>query len=231
MDYKSHDSIFKILNKIVDKNIFDIPDYSEIKENEFYLLVGINPESEMKKENKRDIFSSNLYFLDNEIVNETSNYNKVNFNNTEELRQYACSNLNKFTTICFDWSVWKFFRTDVIDDAIERINFFYDMLIPNGILIIPRVDNIMMFSVNNFEKEMKKGISLDQIQIMIHQSRVREINERLKVIYSLFYNSRFKFKVINSQTCNNIIFTNYPLQNHIDQGLSNNFNIIIAFRS
>lgn len=208
---------------------FDIPSYN--LSDGYSLLIGSHP-----NENKYDrTFYScpNLFLMDNsEDFEPTDQFIKLDFRNLKELQQFSQQNEEKFTTICFDWSVWKFFMNhgDVTSNDIERLNCFHKILKPNGLLIIPTslCPSIIVYPLG-------KG-PLDYSEEQRQQLMCNVTNEYQERLCKLFINSNFKFKLMKYDSIDNELFKIAPLSHprydekkyHDNITISNAYNYVIV---
>lgn len=198
-------SFCDIFTKIIKKCDFTIPSYSLADRPS--LLIGSHP-----SENKYDRMyhdNENVYLLDSdERFEPTERFIRLDFTNLSELEKFAQLNDSKFTTICFDWSVWKFFmqiQNEKFEDSVKRLNCLHKILKTDGVLIIPTsyVPSCIMFprgtNIFKLSEEEKKKIYDDAI------------NYYHKRLCPLFINSNFKFKVMQCHDIDNELFKVGPL--------------------
>ena len=105
----------------------------------------------------------------------------MDFKNFPMLKTLAEANKEKFKTICFDWSVWKFFPGEEAD-TILRLNCFYEMLEPNGTFIVQYPTTVSQF-----------------VGMLSDAEKLKLRFEFNKLIWKCFNGSQFsKFTFVNS---------------------------------
>ena len=202
---------YELLSK---KLIFDIPTYN-VSPLSLGLIVGANYTEDRKGRTFHD--NPNVFLLDlDEKLKDFERYINVDFNDIEKFKQIAETNKEKFTTICFDWSVWKFFvymhipsinynfDEESIKNAAQKINCFYKMLKPNGVLIIPEVQPPIIFYPPG---TIMESLSEDE------KNTIREDFEKSYhiLICKLLIASNFKFKIMQNHEINNELLNIGPL--------------------
>jgi len=162
------------------------------------LIIGCRPDED--KRNRRFFDINNVFLLDYqpERVDELEQrYFNIDFTDLSILDNFAINNQDRFSTICFDWSVWKFFITkqEIDDNDIARFNCLYNLLTPGGVLIIPNALNPSLITIpDNY-----RSADLDNIIAKGKQDYA------IKII-KLLVQSEFKFKVVLSSEIKNYLF-------------------------
>ena len=156
---------------------------------------------------------------------------QFDFTNIDDLKSLVLLYENQFETICFDWSVWKFFVhcSMTIENCIERLNCFYKLLKPNGVLIIPEVFSMSMFVLPPGRTPF--NTSKEEIAKIKHDAQ----NEHFDFIMKILNKSNFfgKFTTINSKSVKNELFlisTNLHEAYQNDQYTSNGYDVLLAIK-
>jgi hypothetical protein len=156
-------------------------------------------------------------------------YLQFDFTNINELKTLISQYKNQFQTICFDWSVWKFFIENqfTVENCIERLNCLYDLLKPAGVLIIPNACLIPMFAfppdITPFNTSKEEILKL----------KTEAQDKHTQYILSIFKNSNFAnaFNIINSRlVCNNLfqISTNLHVAYQTEESITNGYDVLLA---
>jgi hypothetical protein len=189
-------------------------------DEDFYSRPFYREENVMVLDRMETSFPS--YFNENRFLH-------IDFTNINELKTLVLLFENQFQTICFDWSVWKFFVhcSMTIENCVERLNYLHDLLKPDGVLIIPQAFLMSMFAY-------PKGITpLNTSKEEILRLKEEAQNEHTEFIVKIFNRSNFfdKFYPINSKLVSNELFkmsTNLHGSYQTKENVTKGYDVLLA---
>ena len=207
--------IVNILDIIISKSNTTFEKYNSYKLDETQsLIIGASP-----GENRTDrtfYTHLNITLLDqlketipSDFLNPEERFINVDFLSLDQLQSVSSLPINqkRFQTICFDWSVWKFFINGnclITNTDVERLNCLYQMLSDDGVLIISSPLDAPIYMWRNAHT------------LMTQTDEERKIHkEKVQITYStnimnLLMRSLFKFKVVKSNIITNELFVSGP---------------------
>jgi hypothetical protein len=166
--------------------------------NNISLVIGAKPDD--KNYDSRNFFDNQqIYLLSEEESENKKRYFQIDFNNIDELERLVSEDL-KFQTICFDYSTWKFFseQDNEIEYIIKKINLLSELLMDDGILIIPEPLELTMITLPD-----------DYITLSSDKRKIIKDNITKEYCYmniNAFINSKLKFNFIRSDYIQNKVF-------------------------
>jgi hypothetical protein len=154
---------------------------------------------------------------------------QFDFTKIDELKTLVLLFEGQFETICFDWSVWKFFIGNqfTIENCIERLNCLHSLLKSGGVLIIP---NACLMSIFAFPK----GITpFNTSKEEILRLKAEAQDKYAEYVLSIFTGSNFasSFVITNSKSVTNELFqmsTNLHGAYQTEECIANGYDILLA---
>lgn len=198
------------------------------------LVIGAKPDEDSYS---RPFFrESNVMVLDRLNTQFPTHFSEdrflqFDFANIDELKTLVLLFEGQFETICFDWSVWKFFIGNqfTTENCIERLNCLHTMLKPDGTLIIPNPLTLPMFA---FPKDLTP---LNTTKEEILKLKAEAQDKYTEYVLSIFTQSNFvnSFAITNSKLIDNSLFqisTNLHGAFQTEECVTNGYDILVSIK-